>query len=145
MARRRGRPGDYLVTDDYSGFTTYRSKVKEDYWGNWGSVVLERNLQEIASPLNDPYPVSVYRGPEYEKVTKCQFEIFPKYIGRTLIPFNTNNPLAQVLDLDPAIPNMEIECTFIVAADPPFPTGFVTTDDGIPITTDSGEFWVADS
>lgn len=140
MARRRGRPGDYLLTDDYSGTTTYRSRVTEDYWGNFTRFPLERNLQEIASPLNDPYPVSVFRGPQYERTDPCDFELFPRFIGKTLIPFNTNNVLSTVFNFNPAIPDMSIGCTFIVGPDTPPPpiTGYLLTDDGIPILTDDG-------
>lgn len=140
MARRRGRPGDYLVTDDYFGNTTYRSKVREDYWGSWTRKPLLRNLQEVASPLNDPYPVDVYRGPDYEKTTACDFELFPRFIGRTIVPFNRNNILSAVFNFNPAIPDMSIGCTFIVAPDTPPPPliGYLTTDDDQTILTDDG-------
>lgn len=138
--RRRGRPGDYLITDDWTGCTTYHSKVRKDYWGNLSEIVLKRNLQEISQPLNDPYPVKEYRGPQYEQTNACDFELFPNYIGNTLIPFNkANNPLSTVLDFDPAIPNMEIGCTLIVQPDAPFPTDFLVTEGGDPITTQGGD------
>lgn len=140
MARRRGRPGAYLATDDYSGFTQYRERLSYDFWGNLTRRPLERNLQEISSPLNDPYPVPDYRGPDYEKTNECDFELFPAYIGRTVIPFNKNNILSTVVNFNPAIPDMSIGCTFIVAPNTPLPplTGFLTTDDDIPILTDDG-------
>lgn len=112
MARRRGKKGDYLISDDYTGFTTYRSQVKEDYWGNLTVKPLKRNLQEIASPLNDPVPVTVYRGPTYEQVNPCNFEIQPLFIGKTNIRTPNNSPATQANDWDPAIPNMQVGCTF---------------------------------
>lgn len=140
---RRGRPGDYLLTDDWTGCTIYHSQARKDYWNNLSQICLKRNLQEISQPLNDPYPVKEYRGPQYEPTTPCDFELFPNFIGNTLIPFNkTNNPLSTVLDFNPAIPNMEIGCTFIVQPDPPAPTAYITTGDDIPITTGDGEFLV---
>lgn len=115
MARRQGKKGDYLITDDYTGFTTYRSKVKEDYWGNITEKPMKRNLQEIASPLLDPYPVSVFRGPQYEVISNhCVFEVQPLVIGRTTRPFPTNSAASQALDLKPSLGEMEVGCTFRV-------------------------------
>lgn len=113
MARRNGRPGQYLMTDDYTGFTEYNGKLKEDYWGNYTVKPMERNLQEIASPLLDPLPVSIYRGPQYEKTDGCQFELQPTYIGRTNIP-TPDSWITNILGLDPSIPDMAVGCTFIV-------------------------------
>ena len=114
MARRKGRPGDWLATDDYTGFTVYASELKQDYWGNYAVRPLERNLQEIATPLDDPHPVPFYRGPNYDTSAVCASEIAPTYVGLTNIPTNPNNAAFQALDLSPAIPNMEIGCNFIV-------------------------------
>lgn len=140
--RRRGRPGDYLMTSDYDNCADYRSNLAKDYWGDYGpkNRLLLRNLQEISSPLNDPYPVKEYRGPSYEPTNACDFELFPNYIGNTLVPFNkNNNPLSTVLDFNPAIPDMSVGCTFIVQADPPFPADFLVTEGGDPITTEGGD------
>lgn len=143
VMRRRGRPGDYLITDDITGCTTYHSKVRKDYWNNLTEVVLKRNLQEISQPLNDPYPVKEYRGPQYEFTDACMFEMFPNTIGNTLVPFNkANNPLSSVVNFNPAIPDMEIGCTFIVQADPPPAVGFITTMQDVPITTMGGDYLV---
>lgn len=116
MARRNGRPGNYLMTSDYSGVTCYASELVFDYWGNKGkpNEILKRNLQEIATPLSDPYPVPYYIGPQYEQTTACQFEIAPLFIGNTNIPFPNNTNASQVLNLNPAIPDMQIGCTFRV-------------------------------
>lgn len=116
MARRKGKPGSYLMTDDYTGFTVYSDKIKKDYWNNYVVQPLKRNLQEIASPLNDPYPVPIYRGPDYEQTNACTFELQPQYIGNTRIPFQ-NTELTTLLNLDPGIGDMEIGCTFIVRGD----------------------------
>lgn len=113
MARRRGKPGDYLMTSDYSGVTEYASKLTKDFWGDYGEFNLKRNLQEIASPLNDPYPVPIYRGPSYEPTTACDFETQPLFIGKTNKPFPTTDA-TQILNLDPGIGLAEIGCTFIV-------------------------------
>lgn len=114
MARRSGKKGDYLMTDDYTGFTVYASKVKKDYWGNYTVKPMFRNLQEIASPLLDPYPVSIYRGPDYEQTTPCEFEIQPLFIGNTNIRTPYTSPATQALDLSPGIGEMEVGCTFQV-------------------------------
>jgi hypothetical protein len=113
MARRRGKPGDYLITDDYYGRTVYQSQTTVDYWNNIVVKPLKRNLQEISQPLNDPYPVTIYRGPEYEQTSACEFELQPEFIGNTNVPF-PNTELTNLLDLNPSIPNMSIGCTFIV-------------------------------
>lgn len=114
MARRGGRKGDYLATDDLTGFTTFASKLKRDYWGNYAVRPLKRNLQEIAFPLNDPAPVSLYRGPNYESTPTCIAETSPIYVGLTTVFTNINNAAIQALNLSPAIPDMEIGCTFVV-------------------------------
>lgn len=113
MARRNGRKGDYLASDDYYGTTVYASTLRRDYWGNMVQKPMLRNLQELASPLNDPYPVSFYRGPVYEQTTPCQFEVAPKYVGTTNIP-TPPSFAAQVMGWNPTIPNMSVGCTFIV-------------------------------
>lgn len=139
--RRRGRPGDYLLTDDWTGCTIYHSQARKDYWGNLSQICLKRNLQEISSPLNDPYPVKEYRGPEYEQTNACDFETQPNYIGNTLVPFpNTNYTV--LFDLNPSIPNMSVGCTLIVQPNPPAPTGYITTGDDVPITTGDGLYLV---
>lgn len=101
MARRNGRPGDHLMTSDYSGSTEYASKLVKDYWGNYGlqNEVLQRNLQEISSPLGDPYPVKEYNGPQYEVTVSGQFNTTPKYLGKTTTLFPLNSPAAQNLGL----------------------------------------------
>lgn len=115
MARRGGRKGEYLMSDDYTGFTEYSSKLKRDYWGNWAVKPLERNLQEIAKPLLDPQPVPNYNGPTYEVIPNpCIFETQPAYIGLTTRPTLNTSPATQALNLNPAIPNMEVGCTFVV-------------------------------
>jgi len=114
MARRNGRLGNYLMTDDYTGFTEYASDLKKDYWGAYAKHPLERNLQEIASPLDDPAPVPIYRGPQYEFTPPCIAEVAPPFVGLTNVPTNQDNMAFQVLDLNPAIPDMEVGCTFII-------------------------------
>lgn len=114
MARRSGRKGAYLATDDYTGFTEYRSRLEYDYWGALTRRPLLRNLQEIASPLNDPRPVQDYRGPDYEYTRPCIGETAPEYIGNTTIKTNQNNAAFQVLNLNPALGQMQIGCTFRV-------------------------------
>lgn len=114
MARRRGRLGDYLATDDYSGRVTYASRLKRDPDGFYAEKPLSRNLQEIASPLNDPRPVSLYRPPNYEDTSGCIASTAPIFVGNTTVRTHTLNAAIQAMDLDPAIPDMEIGCTFVV-------------------------------
>lgn len=115
MARRNQRKNDYLVTSDYSNTTIYASEAVIDFWGDVGkaSEVLKRNLQEIATPLNDPYPVKLYRGPSYEKTNACDFETQPLYVGKTTKPF-PNNQVTSLFGLNLAIPDMAVGCTFVV-------------------------------
>lgn len=114
MARRNGRPGAYLMSDDYTGFTRYSSQLKRDYWGNYAQKPLKRNLQEVASPLNDPQPVNPFRASNYESIPTCAPEIAPTYIGLTNIPTPQNNMAFQVLNLNPSIPDMAVGCTFVI-------------------------------
>lgn len=114
MARRNGRKGDYLATDQYYGFTRYASQLTRDYWGAYAQKPLQRNLQEIAIPLTDPEPVPFYSGPSYEITPKCVAEIAPTYVGNTTIPTNPYNMAFQVLNLNPGIGSMEVGCSFEV-------------------------------
>ncbi len=114
MARRQGRKGTWLVSDDYTGFVVYASKVKKDFWGALAVNPLERNLQEIASPLHDPEPVSYYRGPNYEFTPKCIAENAPLFVGLTTVRTNPNNAAFQALNLDPGIGDAIIGCSFEV-------------------------------
>lgn len=114
MAGRNQRKGDWLATDDTTGFTQYASKLRQDFWGNMTAIPLKRNLQEIATPLDDPAPVSFYRGPQYESFDPCDAEIAPVYVGNTTVPTNPNNMAYQVLNLNPGIGDMTVGCTFIV-------------------------------
>lgn len=113
MARRSGRKGAYLATDDYYGNTVYANTLKKDYWGNMVVKPMLRNLQEIASPLNDPYPVPFYNGPTYEQTNACQFELQPEFIGTTTTPF-PNTLVTTLFNLNPSIPDMSVGCTLIV-------------------------------
>lgn len=117
MARRNGRKNSYLMSSDYSGNTIYASQAVKDYWGEYGlrREVLARNLQEIATPLNDPYPVPIYRGPLYEKTTACIGEQVPLYIGTTTRRFPTNNDTVAALGINPGIGAASIGCTFRVS------------------------------
>lgn len=114
MARRNGRPGAHLAVDDYTGFVCYASELQRDFWGSLAKKPLLRNLQEIASPLNDPQPVDVYRGPNYEDSSECPGSTAPFYVGKTTIPTNPNNAAVQGLNLFPGIGTMEVGCTFEV-------------------------------
>lgn len=114
MARRNGRKGDYLATDDYTGMTRYASELHRDYWGQYAVYPLKRNLQEIASPLDDPAPVPFYRGPSYEQSIPCDYELAPQFVGLTNVPTNPNNAAFQALNLDPGVDSMAVGCTFIV-------------------------------
>lgn len=112
MARRNGRKGNYLGVDDYDGVTRYWSELKRDFWGNYSKNPVARNLQEIATPLNDPYPVPLYRGPQYEQTDPCALENVPAFIGTTTIPtpYQVNAPVSA----QNFIPEMSIGCSFIV-------------------------------
>ncbi len=95
MARRNGRPGAWLMSDDYTGFVNYASKLKRDFWGAYAVRPLKRNLQEIASPLNDPAPVYPYSGPNYEYIDPAITTVIPQFVGKTTVPTNTNNMAYQ--------------------------------------------------
>lgn len=118
MARRRGRPGDYLMVDDYTGQVHYASKLKQDYWGNYAVKPLNRNLQEIASPLKDPAPVAVQRGPDYERYNPCDLKYAPIYVGLTNVKTSQlsaalQSPAFSAVS-DQGIGDMEVGCSFVV-------------------------------
>lgn len=114
MARRAGRKGDWLATDDYTGFTRFASELQYDYWGALTKKPLLRNLQEISSPLNDPEPVAYFRGPNYERTRNCIGEVAPLYVGLTTIPTSQNNAAFSALDLKPSLGQMAVGCNFVV-------------------------------
>ena len=107
MARRNGRRGDHLATDDYTGKTVYASELSKDFWGSYAVKPLKRNLQEISSPLLDPTPVSLYRGPNYE-VPSSTFLKVPSTIGNTSVLTNTLNAAIQTPGLYPNVNNGHI-------------------------------------
>lgn len=135
MARRNQRPGDHLATSDYSGCTTWASKLQKDYWGMYGEAneILKRNLQEIANPLADPYPVDIYRGPQYEATTACDFETQPLYIGNTIIPF-PNTEVTSVLGLNVGIGDASVGCTLVV-----YPDDYLMSESGLSILAEDGK------
>lgn len=113
MARRSGKKGQWLVTDDYTGITRYSSEMQQDYWGNYTRKPLKRNLQEIASPLSDPEPVPFYRPPTYEHTTAAQFSVCPATVGLTSKP--TPPSLAgDVFGWNAGIGDAVIGSTFLV-------------------------------
>ena len=114
MARRNQRRGDWLASSDYTGFTHYGSELHKDFWGMYAEKPLKRNLQELAVPLEDPYPVPFYRGPQYESFDPCRAETAPLFVGNTTVRTNPNNAAIQALNLNPAIPDMAVGCTFVV-------------------------------
>lgn len=116
MARRSGRPGAWLATDELTGFTKYGTQLKTDFWGAKTARPLKRNLQEIATPLLDPYPVPYYTGSSYEQVPNiCVFENIPFYVGNTNIRTPRTGDAAQAVYNTTGIGDMEIGCTFIVS------------------------------
>lgn len=117
MARRNGRKGRYLASSDYSSMTEYSDKLQKDFWGDYGlpNEILQRNLQEISTPLNDPYPVPFYRGPTYEQNTECPAEIIPLFIGKTTRRTPTGSTNVQATGVDPGIGSASIGCTFRVS------------------------------
>lgn len=147
MARRYGRKGDHLATDDYTGFTEYASNLKRDYWGNYARKPLKRNLQEIALPLNDPQPVSLYRGPNYEPSNGCIAEIAPKFVGNTDVPTSQSGLAFQIFNLDPAIPDMAVGCSFIVRGEVPgdIPATAILDENGNPILDENGNYILSEA
>lgn len=87
----------------------------KDYWGNYGlpNEIVQRNLQEIATPFDDPHPVPNYRGPQYEATNGCDFETQPLYIGKTTRRF-PDGYATSVLGLDVGIGQAAVGCTFVV-------------------------------
>lgn len=120
MARRNGRPGSWLATDDLTGFTVYGDRLKKGYYGEYAIDPLKRNLQEITTPFNDPTPVSIYRGPNYEAWPYSTFGfVVPIDVGNTSVPVNRNCAAIQALGVNPTsvtgIGAMQIGSTFSVA------------------------------
>lgn len=107
MARRNGRKGAWLATDDYTGFTVYASKLQRDFWGSLAVKPLQRNLQEISSPLNDPVPVPFYRGPNYEQSSMTLLYV-PQTVGNTSVLTSVQNAAIQTPGLYPNVTNGHI-------------------------------------
>jgi hypothetical protein len=107
MARRRGRKGDHLATDDYTGFTRFASDLSRDWWGSYAKKPLIRNLQEIASPLKDPTPVSIYRGPNYE-ISNGREDDVPLHVGNTTVGTSVLNAAIQTPGLYANVANGKI-------------------------------------
>lgn len=114
MARRRQIRGNWLASDDTSGFTKFGTQLKLDYWHNRTAMPLKRNLQEVATPMEDPYPVPFYRGPQYESFNPCDAELAPLYVGLTNVRTNPNNAAIQALNLEPGVGSAIIGCTLRV-------------------------------
>ena len=114
MARRNGRPGDFLSIDEYYGVTRYGSQLKKDYWGVYAEKPLLRNPQEYGVPLSDPYPLPFYTGSAYEQTNGCIAEVAPLFVGLTNVPTNNNNAASQALNLNPGIGEMAVGCSFII-------------------------------
>lgn len=96
MARRQGRPGDWLGTDDYLGVTRYQSQLRRDFWGQHAQKPLKRNLQEIATSLADPYPVFPVQAPGYEIVASVTALVSaPTNVGVTTVKTNRMAPAIQ--------------------------------------------------
>lgn len=112
--RRNQKRGDWLASDDLTGFTVYASKIKRGWYGEQAVKPYKRNLQEVASPLDDPEVVPFILGPNYENTSGCPGADAPLYVGNTTVLTNPNNAAIQALDLFPAIPDMEVGCSFIV-------------------------------
>lgn len=114
MARRNQRKGSWLATDDLTGFTVHADKLRLGYYGEMSVKPFERNWQEVAMPLNDPRPVSFFRAPNYENTSGCPGATAPKYVGVTSVLTRLTGPAVPALNLDPAIPDMAIGCSFVV-------------------------------
>ena len=112
MARRSGKKGQWLASDDYTGMTVYARDLRLDYWGNYAVNPLKRNLQEISSPLNDPQPVPFYRGPTYEQTTAGQFDIEPAFVGLTTVP-TPPSFAGEVMGYSLGIGNMAVGTAFL--------------------------------
>jgi hypothetical protein len=81
----------------------FASNLSRDYWGSYARKPLHRNLQEISSPLLDPTPVSLYRGPNYESWPYASFGfVIPVDVGNTSRLTNRNNAAIQVLGTNPS-------------------------------------------
>jgi hypothetical protein len=115
MARRGGKPGQWLAIDQYTGMTRYASQLKRDRWGSYAVKPLLYNPQEQASPLNDPQPVALYTGSAYEQYDVCDIQLAPRYVGNTTVLTSNQNMAMQVMGYQDGIPNMEISCNFEVA------------------------------
>ena len=106
--------GSWLATDDTTGFTKYGEELKLDFWGNRTAIPLERNLQEIAQPLDDPMPIPFFRGSNYQITNGCLAETAPLFVGLTNVRTNTNNAAIPVLGLNPSLGDMSVGCSFRV-------------------------------
>ena len=112
--RHQHRVGDYLMQDDESGLTHYRSDMIQIWNGNWvrRDQYETRNPQEFVKALNDPIALRHIRPGQPGTVTCATAPVF---VGSTNILAPTNSPGAQELE-NTGIGSMSVGCDFVVFA-----------------------------
>ncbi|MEE8234318.1 MAG: hypothetical protein V3R41_06535 [Gammaproteobacteria bacterium] len=109
--RNKHRIGDYLMVDDESGFTFYRSEMVRRWDGAYVHVNNNeiRNPQEFVRAKNDPKALDVVR-PEVALSAACAV-FFDLFVPGTSI--ETAFGAASHL-FDVGIGEAEIDCSFVV-------------------------------
>lgn len=104
--RNTHRPGDYLMTDDESGYTHYRSEMVERWDGAWvhWSNNETRHPQEFVRARNDPRPLRDIRPDGFASDIDNTFDV---EIGETSVKTPIDGPAAHLFR--PGIGKMIIE------------------------------------
>ena len=112
--RHRHQIGDYLMRDDESGLTHYRSEMVQIWNGNWvrRDQHETRNPQEFIKAGNDPIALRHIR-PGQPGTTTCDNPFV--YVGETGILAPTDSPGAEELK-DRGVGTMQIGCDLVVFA-----------------------------
>lgn len=97
MIRNQHRPGDWLIIDDYTGETIYRSEAVKTWDGFWTHKrhhrYTGRNPQEFVKAFADPRGISPIRPAD---LTAVPVSAMPTFIGKTTIRTRRDGPAVHL-------------------------------------------------
>lgn len=108
--RNRHRVGDYLIRDDESGFTIYKSEAVKIWDGTYRHKRMyeTRHPQEFVKAKRDPRALDVVRP---EPLVDAPVNAVSTLIGSTAVP-TPSGPASHLFD--PGIGEMKVGSTFVV-------------------------------
>jgi len=97
MIRNQWRPGDWLLIDDYTGETIYKSDAVKTWDGFWTHrkhfPYTGRNPQEFVKAFRDPRAISPIRP---DTLTAVPVSALPAFVGNTTIRTRRDGPAAHL-------------------------------------------------